>query len=160
MKMFRDLIRKNKKITEEECINLLRNEIRGVLSVQGDNGYPYGMPMNHFYDEENKKIYFHCGKVGHRLDSLKKDNKVSFCVYDKGFRKDGDWALNVKSVIVFGKIEIIDDMEKMISVCEKLSYKFTDDTEYIQNEIKNYADKTLILELTPENICGKIVNES
>ena len=158
--MFRDLIRKNKKITEEECINLLRNEIRGVLSVQGDNGYPYGMPMNHFYDEENKKIYFHCGKVGHRLDSLKKDNKVSFCVYDKGFRKDGDWALNVKSVIVFGKIEIIDDMEKMISVCEKLSYKFTDDTEYIQNEIKNYADKTLILELTPENICGKIVNES
>ncbi len=160
MKMFRDLIRKNKKITEEECINLLRNEIRGVLSVQGDNGYPYGMPMNHFYDEENEKIYFHCGKVGHRLDSLKKDNKVSFCVYDKGFRKDGDWALNVKSVIVFGKIEIIDDMEKVISVCEKLSYKFTDDTEYIQNEIKNYADKTLILELTPENICGKIVNES
>lgn len=160
MKMFRDLIRKNKKLSMEECVNLLRNEKRGVLSVQGDNGYPYGMPMNHFYDEENEKIYFHCGKVGHRLDSLKKDNKVSFCVYDKGFRKDGDWALNVKSVIVFGKIEIIDDVEKVISVCEKLSYKFTDDTEYIQNEIKNYADKTLILELTPENICGKIVNES
>ncbi|MBQ2828417.1 MAG: pyridoxamine 5'-phosphate oxidase family protein [Clostridia bacterium] len=158
--MFRDLIRKNKKLSCEECKNLLRNEKRGVLCVQGDNGYPYGMPMNHFYDEESGKIYFHCGKFGHRLDSLKRDNKVSFCVYDKGFRKDGDWALNVKSVIVFGKIEIIDETEKIISICEKLSYKFTSDKDYIDNEIKIYADKTLVLELTPEHICGKIVKES
>ncbi len=160
MKMFRDLIRKNKKLSEKECITVLKNEKRGVLSVQGDNGYPYGMPMNHFYDEESGKIYFHCGKAGHRLDSIKRNNKVSFCVYDKGFSNEGEWALNVKSVVVFGKIEIIEETEKIISVCEKLSYKFTRDTEYIQNEIKNHADKTLILELTPEHICGKIVKES
>lgn len=158
--MFRDLIRKNKKLSCEECEKLLRNEKRGVLCVQGDNGYPYGMPMNHFYDEKSGKIYFHCGKVGHRLDSINRDNKVSFCVYDKGFSNESEWALNVKSVIVFGKIEIIDETEKIISICEKLSYKFTSDKDYIDNEIKNYADKTLVLELTPEHICGKIVKES
>ncbi|MBE6755081.1 MAG: pyridoxamine 5'-phosphate oxidase family protein [Ruminococcaceae bacterium] len=158
--MFRDLIRKNKKLSCEECKNLLRNEKRGVLCVQGDNGYPYGMPMNHFYDEKSGKIYFHCGKVGHRLDSINRDNKVSFCVYDKGFSNEGEWALNVKSVVVFGKIQIIEETEKIISICEKLSYKFTSDKDYIDNEIKNYADKTLVLELTPEHICGKIVKES
>lgn len=160
MKMFRELIRKNKKLSFEECIDLLRNEKRGVLSVQGDNGYPYGMPMNHFYDEESGKIYFHCGKSGHRLDSIKRDNKVSFCVYDKGFSDEGEWAQNVKSVVVFGKIKVVEEKEKIISVCEKLSYKFTSDKDYIDNEIKNYADETLVLELTQEHICGKLVKES
>ena len=105
--MFRELIRKNKKLPENECIDILRSEKRGILSVNGDNGYPYGMPMNHFYNDDDGVIYFHCGKVGHRLDSIKKNNKVSFCVYDSGYRNDGEWALNIKSVIVFGRIEII-----------------------------------------------------
>ena len=77
--MFRELQRKNKQISMEECIELLKKETRGVLSVLGDGNYPYGMPMNHWYNEEDGKIYFHCGKSGHRLDALRKCNKVSFC---------------------------------------------------------------------------------
>ena len=69
--MFRELVRKNKQIPAEECIALLTKETRGVLSVNGDDGYPYGMPMNHFYNPEDRCIYFHCGRNGHRLDSLK-----------------------------------------------------------------------------------------
>ena len=67
----------------EECLHVLKTEKRGVLSVSGDNAYPYGMPMNHWYNEEDGKIYFHCGNIGHRLDALKRDNKVSFCTYDE-----------------------------------------------------------------------------
>lgn len=144
----------------EECIALLESETRGVLSVIGDNGYPYGIPMNHFYNSEDGKIYFHCGKSGHRLDSLRNHNKVSFCVYDKGYKKDGDWALNVKSVIVFGKVEIFDDIDMIADISTKLSHKFTQDDEYIKSEIEKYAHETLILQLTPEHITGKIVTES
>lgn len=111
--MFRELLRKKKKLPLEECIRLLETETRGVLSVLGDEGYPYGMPMNHWYEQEDGKLYFHCGKAGHRLDALKKENKVSFCVYDQGYRQEGEWALNVKSVIVFGKIEILNDEKKL-----------------------------------------------
>lgn len=50
--MFRGLVRNNKQIPAEECIALLTKETRGVLSVNGDDGYPYGMPMNHFYNPE------------------------------------------------------------------------------------------------------------
>lgn len=158
--MFRDLTRKNKQITTDECLYLLKNETRGVLSVIGDNDYPYGMPMNHWYNDEDGKIYFHCGKSGHRLDAINKHNKVSFCVYDKGFANDNEWALNVKSVIVFGKIEVIDDVDKIVDIITKLSHKFTQDDEYIKNEIDKYASKTLLLQLTPEHICGKTVKES
>lgn len=158
--MFRELQRKNKQISMEECIELLKKETRGVLSVLGDDDYPYGMPMNHWYNEEDGKIYFHCGKSGHRLDALRKCNKVSFCTYDRGYREDGDWAFHVKSVIVFGTIAIVEDMETIADVARKLSYKFTQDEEYIQNEIDKYAKATLLLRLTPEHICGKQITES
>ena len=158
--MFRDLIRKKKALSFEECVQVLKDETRGVLSVNGDNGYPYGMPMNHFYNDLDGKIYFHCGNVGHRLDSLKKDDKVCFCTYDRGYRVDGEWALNVKSVIVFGRIDIVDDIDRITEITKKLSYKFTKDEAYIDDEIKHHAHRTLLLVLTPEHICGKLVNES
>lgn len=158
--MFRELLRKKKKLPLEECIRLLETETRGVLSVLGDEGYPYGMPMNHWYEPEDGKLYFHCGKAGHRLDALKKENKVSFCVYDQGYRQEGEWALNVKSVIVFGKIEVLDDPKKIAEITAKLSRKFTQDEEYIRQEIANFARNTLLLVLTPEHICGKAVQES
>ena len=158
--MFRELQRKNKQISMEECIEVLKKEIRGVLAVLGEDDYPYGMPMNHWYNEEDEKIYFHCGKSGHRLDALQKCNKVSFCVYDAGYREEGEWAFKVKSVIVFGKMEIIDDMDRIVDITRKLSYKFTQDENYIQNEIDKYAAGTLLLQLTPEHICGKLVTES
>jgi nitroimidazol reductase NimA-like FMN-containing flavoprotein (pyridoxamine 5'-phosphate oxidase superfamily) len=158
--MFRELARKNKQISMEECIAVLKDETRGVLSVLGDDDYPYGMPMNHFYNEEDGKIYFHCGAFGHRLDALKKHDKVSFCVFDQGYRNEGEWALNVKSIIVFGRMEIIDDPEVITDISTRLSYKFTNDDEYIKKEIEENLHITRILALTPEHICGKLVNES
>lgn len=158
--MFRNLTRKNKEISKEECIDLLCTETRGVLSVNGDEGYPYGMPMNHFYNENDGCIYFHCGRSGHRTDSLKKSSKVSFCVFEQGEKYDGDWAYNVRSVVVFGKIEIIDSIEEVKSIAEMLCRKFTDDSEYIKNEIDTHASATLLLKLTPEHICGKKIKEA
>ena len=158
--MFRELVRKNKQMPHEECIELLKTEKRGVVSVLGDNDYPYGTPMNHWYNEEDGCIYFHCGKGGHRTESLQKHDKVSFCVFNQGVREEGEWTYKVKSVIVFGKIEIIEDKETIIDITTKLSLKFTGDVEYIKKEIENHLHRTLLLKLTPEHICGKNVVES
>ena len=158
--MFRELIRKNKQLPTDECTEILKNETRGVLSVNGDDGYPYGMPMNHFYNDADGCIYFHSGNVGHRLDALRKCDKVSFCTYEKGTRSENGWAYTVRSVIVFGRIEIIDDMDTIVDITAKLSRKFTSDEEYIKDEIKNHAHRTLLLRLTPEHICGKVVVEA
>ena len=123
--MFRQMLRKKQALSLEECIEVLKTQTRGVLSVMGENGYPYGMPMNHYYNEQDGCIYFHCGKVGHRLDALKENNKVSFCVYDQGFRRENEWAWNVKSVIAFGRMDVLDDLPLIRDICEKLSLRFT-----------------------------------
>ena len=158
--MFRQLRRKDKELSHNECIEILKNEKRGVLSVIGENGYPYGMPMNHFYNEEDGKLYFHCGRGGHRLDALMKDARVCFCTYDKGYRLPDNWPLYIKSVIVFGRIRVVEDRDRIADITTRLSYKFIQDDEHIKSEIEKYIDATLLLELTPDHLCGKLVEES
>ncbi len=154
------MLRKKQQLPESECIDILKTQLRGVLSVLGDDDYPYGMPINHYYCEEDGKIYFHGGKKGHKIDAMKKHDKASFCVYDKGFRREGEWALNIKSVIVFGRIEFATDQEKVYRLSAELSRKFTGDETYIQDEIRRSGPGTLMFALVPEHITGKIVNES
>ena len=158
--MFRELTRKNKQIPHEECVTLLTRETRGVLAVNGGDGYPYAMPMNHIYNPEDGCLYFHCGRYGHRLDALSRSDRVSFCVCEQGVREDGDWAYTVRSVIVFGRMEVIDDYDEMVRITTLLCRKFTDDQAYIEQEIRQSGKATLLLKLTPEHICGKLVNEA
>ncbi len=156
--MFRDLIRKKQQLSQVECKEILKKEVRGVLAVNGDNGYPYALPINFYFDEVNNKIYFHSGKVGHKLDAIAGNDKVSFCVYDKGYHKDGHWSLNIRSVIIFGRIHVADDWqdELMVAFCKR----FTDDEEYIFNEIEQYRSNTVVLCLDIEHMTGKLVNEA
>lgn len=158
--MFREIVRKKQALTLDECNEILKNEPRGVLSVIGDGGYPYGLPINYYYNEEDGHVYFHSGKSGHKIDALRACDKVSFCVYDRGYREDGDWALNIKSVIVFGKIRVVEDYDKAMDICRRLSYKFTADSKYIEKEIEAFGKSTLTLELVPEHITGKRIKES
>lgn len=158
--MFRPLRRIKQQLSQEDCISVLKNEVRGVLSVLGDDDYPYGVPINFYYSQDDNKIYFHGSREGHKIDAIKKHNKVSFCVYDKGSQVDGKRGLDYKSVIVFGRIKISDDREKTINVCRKLAEQFDFGKDYIEDEIKKFAKFVTVLELTPEHICGKTVNES
>jgi nitroimidazol reductase NimA-like FMN-containing flavoprotein (pyridoxamine 5'-phosphate oxidase superfamily) len=158
--MFREMTRKKQSLEMEQIVQILKNEKRGVLSVCGENGYPYGLPINYWYNEENGYLYFHSGKSGHKVDALSQNNKVSFCVYDQGYKKDGEWALNISSVIIFGKIYVVEDYDKAVEAFRKLSLKFTSDIEYIDSEIQKLAKATLCYELRPEHITGKLVNES
>ena len=156
--MFRDLTRKKQRLSLNECEEILKQEVRGVLAVNGDNGYPYALPINFYFDEESKKIYFHSGKFGHKLDAIANSDKVSFCVYDRGYRKDGHWSLNIKSVIIFGRIHIVDDWPDclMVNFCKR----FTDDADYIRREIEMFGSNTTVLCLEIENMTGKLVNEA
>ena len=157
---FRSLTRKKKELPLEECLTILREEKRGVLSVLGDGGYPYGTPMNHFYNDDDDRLYFHCGRLGHRLDALRQNDKASFCCIDAGTPIPDDWALQFRSVIVFGRIEIVDDPEKIVTISTALSHKFTDDESMIADEIRRSGAATLLLSMKIEHICGKTVKES
>ena len=128
----------------------------------GDDGYPYGIPLDHWYSEDDNKLYFHCAKTGHKLDAIAAYDKVSYCVMDEGYRKEGEWALNINSVVVFGKARIVDDEEVELKhrIAVNLCRKFTDDEDFLQKELTHALPRAAFIELTPEHMTGKLVNES
>ncbi len=158
--MFRPMRRIKQALPSEKCAEVLAAAPRGVLSLLGDDGYPYGVPMDHWYCPESGRLYFHCARAGHKLDAMAACNKVSYCVLDEGYRKDGQWPLYFKSVIVFGRLRPVADPEMTERVCRALCGKFTDDPEYAERELRTSGAAVLCLELTPEHITGKLVKES
>ena len=158
--MFRKMRRFKQQITDAECIEILKNTKRGVLSLLGEDGYPYGIPIDHWYCEEDGRIYFHGAKEGHKIDAIKACDKASYCVYDEGFRKEGEWALNITSVITFGRIRLVEDEDTARKICTELVRKFTDDQDYLEKELQNAFPRVQCLELIPEHMTGKLINES
>ena len=158
--MFRKMRRSVQALSHEEIIDLLKTETRGVMSVQGDDGYPYGFPINHYYDEETNRLYFHGANFGHRVDAVKRDPKVSYCVFGQEYQVEGDWAKYVKSVIVFGKAELIENQDEVIRISRLLCDKFPCTQEYIETEISKDAPRTLLVAIDIEDINGKLVHEA
>ncbi len=155
--MFREMRRFKQQLSEEECAELLRTVPRGVLSVCGDDGYPYGVPMD--FVCADGKLYFHCAKEGHKLDAILRNDKVSFCIMDEGYRDAGDWALRIRSVIVFGRMRVLEDAEERITRLRQLGQKYYPDAESVESEIDRDAARAVVLELTPAHITGKRVHE-
>ncbi len=158
--MFRKMRRFKQQISDEKCIEVLKECKRGVLAVIGDEGYPYAIPMDHWYCEEDGHIYFHGAREGHKLDAILSCDKVCYCVYDEGHRKEGEWALNINSVVTFGRMHVVEDEDKKRNICTHLCRKFTDDEEYLKKELDNAFARVNCYELVPEHITGKLVNES
>ena len=89
-------------------------------------------------------------------------DKVSYCVMDEGYRKEGEWAFNFNSVVIFGKARIVGDEEDELKhrIAVNLCRKFTDDEAFIQKELTHALPRAAFIELTPEHMTGKLVNES
>lgn len=134
--MFRPLRRKKRAITDEEARKLLATCKRGVFAVNGDDGYPYAIPVNYFFDAEHDKIYFHGAKAGHKVDALKRDDKVCFTVYGNEWYKDDDWAPYVMSTVVFGRCRLANDTPTFIEdKVRELALKYYPTAEEVEEEI-------------------------
>lgn len=156
---FREMRRANQAVSKAECIELLKTEKRGVLSTVGDGGYPYGVPINFVYDETDGKIYFHGAKEGHKLDAIKACDKVCFTVWGNEYKKDGDWAWYVTSVIAAGRAELVSD-EK--TACEKLRLlgrKYFPSEPELEAAMERSAARAQVIAMNIEHLTGKLVRE-
>lgn len=158
--MFREMRRKGQQLSQEDCVRILKEEPRGVLSLLGEEGYPYGVPLDHWYNEADGCLYFHCAREGHKLDAIRGYNKASFCVMDQGFRQEGEWALNIRSVIVFGRVQLLTDRDETLAMARQLALKYFPTAEDVEAELAKSGPRVQMFRLVPEHITGKLVNES
>lgn len=157
--MFREMRRFKQQVEEKECCALLKKEMRGVLAVNGDDGYPYAFPIDYCYEETSSAIYFHCAKEGHKLDALRKSDKVSFCVYNSGWQKPDDWALYITSVIVFGRMHVVDEEEEAKKGLQAIGKKYMPPEEEAEIDYDAQLKRVCMLRLDIEHMTGKLVHE-
>lgn len=157
--MFRPMRRKKKEISEEAAKQLLQKERRGVFAVNGDDGYPYAVPVNYYYSEEDNKIYFHGARAGHKVDALKQDDKVCFTVYGNETIKEETWAPYLQSVVIFGRCRLLDDQEEALALTRRIAEKYYPGQELIEEEIQRSGKAVQVYEISIEHLSGKEIQE-
>lgn len=157
--MFRKMRRYKQEVSIEECKSILKTEKRGTLSVIGKDGYPYTIPLNFYYDEKENKIYFHGAKQGHKIDAIQACDKVCFTTWNQGFKKEGDWAWNVTSVIIFGKAKLEHDASLTNEKVRILAEKYYPTKEEIDEEMKVGIARAQLISIEIEHMTGKLVHE-
>lgn len=157
--MFRPIRRKKKEISMDETRKILREARRGILAVNGDEGYPYAIPINYYYDEEEQKIFFHGSRVGHKIDALKKCDKVCFTVLGQAEVRDEQWAPYVKSAVVFGRCHLMEDSTVAEDRLRQFAMKYYPSEGLVSEEITSSGKAVQMYEIDIEHMSGKEVQE-
>lgn len=153
--MFREMRRKKQLLSEAECADILERGSAGVLSLLGDDSYPYGVPMSYFYGDG--KVYFHSADSGHKIDALRNHGKASFCVIDQDHVMPEEYTTYFRSVIAFGQVRVIaDEQERRRAILALGKKYYPDDSAAHRDEVIAKEGKTLcMLELCIEHMAGK-----
>ena len=157
--MFRPVRKKANEISVEEAKKLLRESRRGVLAVNGDDGYPYAVPINYLYDEDAQEIIFHGSKVGHKVDALKRSDKVCFTVYGNETIRDEAWAPYMQSAVVFGRCRLPEYGEESMALLKRFAMKYYPGESMVDAEIADAGKAAQMYVIDIEHISGKEVQE-
>ena len=157
--MFRPIRKKKNDIGVEAAEQLLLHCRRGVLAMNGVEGYPYAVPINYVYDKEAQKIYFHGARAGHKVEALRACDKVCFTVYGNETVKEEAWAPFVQGAVVFGRCHLVSPGERAIALLKKFAMKYYPDEQLADEEIAKAGKAAQMFEIEIEHLSGKEVQE-
>lgn len=158
--MFRRMRRAGQQVSEDTCKAVLEQEKRAAFSVIGDDGYPYTVPIDFYYDGQENKIYFHGAKEGHKADAIRRCDKVCFTVWNQGFKKEGRWEWNATSVVVFGRVKLVTDPAVKEEKLRNLASKYYPTADEVEKEMTGPGfGQVQLFAIEVEQMTGKLVNE-
>lgn len=153
--MFREMrLKEDNQLPQEQALEILKNETYGVLALDGDDDYPYAVPVN--YAMEGNKIYFHGAMEGHKVDAAKRNEKVSICAVSQAEIVPDAYNCLYLSAIAFGKIRIIEDEAEQQKALELVIGKYSKGYEEGGKDyMKASWDEVLTFVIDLEHITGK-----
>ena len=157
--MFRAIRKKKNEIGVDAAKTLLRASRRGVRAVNGDDGYPYAVPINYVYDEAAQKIYFHGARAGHKVDALRTCDKVCFTVYGNETIKEETWAPYMQSTVVFGRCHLVESGVRATALLKQFAMKYYPNEQLVDEEIAHAGKAAQMFEIEIEHLSGKEVQE-
>lgn len=155
--MFPSMRRSKQAMSQEEIKDVLDRGTSGVLSLLGEEGYPYGVPMNYVFLGD--RILFHSAKKGHKIQAMERCNKASFCVIDQDEIIPQEYTSYFRSVIVFGRLHFLQG-DAMREAIDLLAAKFRPGYEKErQKAIEKDYSALCMFELRIDYLSGKKAKE-
>lgn len=151
----RPMRRANQALDAATCEAVLRRGRTGVLAVTGEDGWPYAVPLNYVY--AGGTLWLHCATEGHKVEAIRREPRVSFCVVDQDMVLPERFSTAYRSVIVFGTARIVQEDAARRAAIQALTDKYCPDVprEACEAFIAKHEAHTLVLALTPTRITGK-----
>lgn len=153
--MYREMRRKDRKISDEQALDILNIQEYGTLSTVDANSQPYLTPLSYIlYDNA---IYFHSALVGQKIDNINYNPKVCFNVVGKTKPVyDNDFTTYFESVIVYGNASKVEEDELKIKILMLLCEKYLPEhMDKAQMDISKSLKATAIYKISIEHLSGK-----
>jgi nitroimidazol reductase NimA-like FMN-containing flavoprotein (pyridoxamine 5'-phosphate oxidase superfamily) len=151
--MFKAMRRDEKLLTEEEAHAILLEGDEGVLATVGEDDYPYAVPLN--YALHAGCIYFHCARSGHKLDNIRHNPKVSFCVVGSSQVVPAKFSTIFESVVLFGIAEEVDGEDKKAGLDALIRKYAGDHLAAGKKYIDSAFEKTRVFRIRITHLTGK-----
>lgn len=148
-----EMRRAKQRLSPEESLAILEKGSSGVLALW-DGEEPYAVPLSYVYHEG--KLYFHCARAGRKLEAIKVCPRASFCVVAADNVIAEKYTTAYRSVIVSGRLRIIEDETEMVPALRLLAAKYNPlQGEVLDNKIAEGIPRMFMLELSADEISGK-----
>jgi len=146
--------RSEKEITDQQQLEELLKKGRELQLAMHDGDYPYVLPLNYGYADGC--LYLHCALQGKKLDCLRANPKVGFCISEVVKRIDGDkpcdWSTRFRSITGSGTAEIIEEREAKIAGYAVIMQHFGGPTEDYNEK---HLNASLVVKINIESMTGK-----
>ena len=149
----KEMRRIDRAITEEDARALLNKAEYGVLSTVTEDGKPYGVPLN--FCVIDCCLYFHCADEGQKIDNIKHNGDVSFCVVGNTTILPEKFGTKYESVMASGEAEEVFDLNRQAAL-EGLLHKYS--PEFMDKGIEyidSLKEKTRVFKITVNTLTGK-----
>ena len=151
---FRPMRRIRQLLTDEDAKKILANCTHGILAVSGDNDYPYAVPMSSVYADSC--LYFHSAIQGHKMDALRRNPKVSFCVVERDEIHPAEYTTYFRSVIVFGRVTILESDERKMAALQQRGVRYhPGHHDSARQEAEKSLSRVLVLRMEIDHLTGK-----
>jgi nitroimidazol reductase NimA-like FMN-containing flavoprotein (pyridoxamine 5'-phosphate oxidase superfamily) len=126
--------RDKKEIKDPNVITeLLKTAPVGRLGTVGQDGSPMIKPLNFIYND--RKLYFHTALTGEKIEDIRRDNRIVFEVdqpiaYVAGDQNPCGAKYLYRSVIIRGRVTIIEEKEEKIRALKGLMEKYQPEGGY------------------------------
>jgi uncharacterized protein len=152
------LRREDREIKDRQVMDeIIRSGRFAVCALCADNE-PYVVTLSYGYDESAQCLYFHCADEGVKLEFIKKNPHACLTIIDDRGYIEKECSHAYRTVIIRGKMELLDGEAQRIEAVKKLIAHFEKNPEVQMQKVDSGSplwQRTRMLRLVILEITGK-----